>query len=680
MRDVNRAGLSDAEYLERERAGNTEAQPILPGETYTVPASTPVAVRAALDDVFAHRFDVLGSGPAEVRAKNDASADRWRARFAELASDLPGDAIKDYRPIDWHSDFVAGYRWDDRVYYLDIPLAPQFGVDIKRPRELSRFQHVGVLAAAGRRDGDHDRAAIEFALETLDWIAANPVRRGVNWASAMDVSIRAVSWIWGLRFFDDVLRDFPRARGQIVRSLYEHGLHVQENLDYAREGTNNHYLADVTGLLFLGAALPQFRESDRWLHLGLQELVSEIDRQFHPDGSSREASTSYHRLCAEMAFSAAALAERLPAERLGAVRHRREESLTLGPRLRSLAMRDIGSLDRETVLPARVYERLSRVAEFTSALTKANGRVPQIGDNDSGRLHKLSPGVHESVCDHRAVLAVAGKMLARGDFVTLGKAWNDEATLIVGPEPALPTRDSPPARSDNPRVFPDFGVAVARSGVAYLAVTCGSNGLDGRGGHGHNDKGSFELAIGEQDIVVDGGSFVYVPDPDTRNRFRSTQAHSTVWVSGREQDPLPLGREGLFSLPEKCFRALTVNDDNHIVAEHDGFGAVHRRRFALGDQQLVIEDSFAESGERLIGFNLDPSVTALIVSHQDGLAFVLKTELGPTVRLTIVGAVAPRIDDGHFSAGYGVRIRNQRIVATLAGTSVLSRFDWSRDA
>src|SRR5439155_25928859 len=160
-------------------------------------------------------------------------------------------------------------------YYLDVPVAPQHGTDIKRPRELSRFQHIGILASAWSEDDLRDRAGTELALQLMDWIAANPVRRGVNWASTMDVAIRAVNWVWGLRLFDDLFTRIPATRGHVVRSLYEHGLHIAENLEYADERTTNHYLAGIAALLYVGAAFPRFPESDAWLHLALQELVSE---------------------------------------------------------------------------------------------------------------------------------------------------------------------------------------------------------------------------------------------------------------------------------------------------------------------------------------------------------------------------------------------------------------------
>src|SRR5207249_3150364 len=114
---------------------------------------------------------------------------------------------------------------------------------------------------------------------------------------------------------------------------------------------------------------------DRWLALGIHELVSEMDREVYPDGADFEASTNYHRLVAETFLSCAALAERLPPERISRLHHVGAVHVPNGPSLRSLIERGIGSMDSSTVLPASFYSRLSRMLRFTATLTKPNGLV-----------------------------------------------------------------------------------------------------------------------------------------------------------------------------------------------------------------------------------------------------------------------------------------------------------------
>ncbi|HMF94771.1 MAG TPA: heparinase II/III family protein, partial [Vicinamibacterales bacterium] len=125
---------------------------------------------AAADRVLRHEFDLLGSG---------------------------GVALG--RALPWHSDFKSGREWpieySPRLHYSELDRPS----DIKVPWELSRSQHFTTLGQAYWLTGD-ERYAEEFAAEIGDWIARNPWAYGVNWACAMDVALRAVSWIWGFHY------------------------------------------------------------------------------------------------------------------------------------------------------------------------------------------------------------------------------------------------------------------------------------------------------------------------------------------------------------------------------------------------------------------------------------------------------------------------------------------------
>ena len=120
---------------------------------------------------------------------------------------------------------------------------------------------------------------------------------GVNWACTMDVGVRIANWLMahdlfvasGARFDDEFELVF-------LQSVYQHGQHIINNLEWHAELRNNHYLGDIVGLLFVAAYLPCSSETDAWLAFAVQELVVEVKEQFYEDGENFEASTSYHRL------------------------------------------------------------------------------------------------------------------------------------------------------------------------------------------------------------------------------------------------------------------------------------------------------------------------------------------------------------------------------------------------
>ena len=232
----------------------------------------------------------------------------------------------------------------------------------------------------------------------------------------------------------------------------------------------------------------------------------------------------------------------------------------------------------------------------------------------------------------------------------------------------------------NPAIFPDAGIAVARCANAFLSVTCGTNGMNGRGGHGHNDKLGFELHIGGSDFVVDGGCPAYTADCVMRNRYRSTRMHSTVSVDDMEQDPLPRGMNGLFLLPQTCRPKLWITPARHIAGEHSGFGAVHRRLFRLGSAALEIDDTLetSEGVESRMHFNFDPEIRCTVLATDgDIVACELRHSCGKVVRLEVSGGRTPMIDAGSFSIAFGVPVPNQRLSVMRTRTNTTARFSWS---
>ena len=633
------------------------------------PSERKLVLEAPLLSAHARRLRMFTPNPVDVTLANAARNDP----IEMFARDLPVAAASSYQSIDWHRDFLSGYRWNPEEFYLDVRVAPVAGADIKVPRELSRFQHIGALAG-----GPLEQGGIEFLLQVLDWIDANPVRRGVNWACAMDVALRVVNWIWGLRLFEPVVAAYPEALGEISRSVYLHGRHIERNLEYYEECTGNHYLSNVAGLLYIGAAYPEFPESDRWTLFALQELVSEMGREVYVDGAAHEASTHYHRLVAELFVSCAALAERLPAARRARLMRVNRSKHPVLPRLRAPEESGLVLAAQGPVLPRAFYDRLARMAEFTAALTKPNGLVPQFGDNDSARVHKLLPSSHEDVRDHRHLVATIGELLGRDDLQGFGQPAADEAMLVAGGlrgAVAAPRPHVPP--SCDTALFPVAGIAIVRRGNAYLAVTCGPNGQGGRGGHGHNDKLSFELNVEGCDIVVDGGCPVYTADAETRNRFRATAAHSTIAVTGREQDAWPPGPAGLFRLPERSRPQLAIEPDGTVSGQHTGYGAPHRRLFRLLCNRLDIEDTLDLAAERRLVFNLDPAVSCVMMAAEgDTVRCTLAHPRGLRLQLAVHGGAEPVIGDGCFSIGYGAPVPTRNLSVKMSRASAHTQMIW----
>ena len=301
-------------------------------------------------------------------------------------------------------DFKSGYYWSESTWYWDIPFGHKPGVDIKVPWELARMQHLPqlawayALAQAGAQGFKSEEAYLtEFRNQILDFMATNPPRYGVNWRCSMDVALRAANWLVAYDLLRGYGARFEAAfEGLLKRSLYEHGLHIIGNLEWQPDWRGNHYLANITGLLFIAAYLPCCPQVDAWLAFAVQELIGEVKYQFHEDGTNFEASTSYHCLTAEMVVYATALVLGLPPEKREALKSYDHGQHKVRPRLKPapLALYPVPGSDLDSPFPAWYWERLEKMAEFTMHITKPNGHIPQIGDNDSGRFLKLQPVYH----------------------------------------------------------------------------------------------------------------------------------------------------------------------------------------------------------------------------------------------------------------------------------------------
>jgi len=142
--------------------------------------------------------------------------------------------------------------------------------------------------------------------------------------------------------------------------------------------------------------------------------------------------------------------------------------------------------------------------------------------------------------------------------------------------------EAPPAAG--PFALSEAGYYGARSENAdYMICDAGPVGPDYIPGHAHGDIFSFELSLAGRRVIVDSGVYDYVPGK-MRSYCRSTRAHNTVEIEGRDQCEF----WGAFRVARRG-RARDVQwqpsaDGFRLTAWHDGYcrlrgAARHRREF-----------------------------------------------------------------------------------------------------
>lgn len=526
------------------------------------------------------------------------------------------------KQIDWHRDFKSGFRWPLQFYQEVQVTRLDDSSDAKVPWELSRGHQLLTLARAARLF-DEERYLEELETQLGDWIDKNPAGLGINWTNSMEVALRAVNWVWAIRTAEGQRPLGSDVRTAAVRSLQAHGRHVAANLEGSPYLRSNHYLADVLGLLVLGWALPGDPASRRWLRYARRAFEREVLAQVHEDGVSFEASLSYHGLALEM-----------------------------------LLLARLVATWAEAPFSARYDERLRRMLEVSRTLRHPEGRIPQFGDNDSGRV---LPAGFARPPSHDHLLWLGGALL--GGKRPLSGPAHEEVAWTLGFETWRCTGLLPLEEAKASMAFGKGGLFALREGRTHVAVRCGDVGQNGNGGHAHDDLASFEASF-DAPLVVDAGTYVYTADPAARDRFRSATAHNVLIVD--EHEPNPIEPNPLFKLrPRAEARLLDWCSDGRgtlLRVGHDGFrlvpgGGDVMRTFALsatGELSVVDEVQGAGRHDLSLRLQLAPST---VVARDDHGSLHLRTPTGAGACLTTGGLPSAGLEEFWVSDRYGARER-----------------------
>jgi hypothetical protein len=582
-----------------------------------------------------HRFDLLGTG--WVKNSYDSIAYGLFDYVYNMNIPKPKSLFDDYEPIDWQKDYKSGYRWSEKTWYKDIKYGNKKGADIKIPWELSRLQHLPRLALFAILDEDLKQTHIkEFKHEILDFIVNNPLGWGVNWVCSMEVAIRVANMLLAYDMFIqlDKFGILDEQFKQIfANSIYEHGKHILNNLEYNPHVTNNHYLSNISGLIFVSAYLDINDETKKWLAFGIQELIKEMEKQFYEDGGNFESSTCYHRLSGELMVYTTALVLGLSKDKILSLQDYSCDDWKYRQKLLPLSKQPflIDVHEAKIQFPQWFIDRLFKIGRFVLDIIKPNFEIPQFGDNDSGRFFKLTPigsflsreeaketylnlknndrmpeiFWDENILDQRAFLSCFAGLFNEQcfkEFDTLEKSFieafaktklsvsdktykainleirqKNDINLIYENTIAYKVEDD--AKEINFIKYPDSGVYIFKSKKFYLAICATPLGQNNRGGHTHNDKLSYELFINGKDLCKDPGSFIYTPIPEMRNLFRSTFAHNVPIIMDEEQNDFIKNR--LFALKKrsKCYVCDYGNLFIELCLEYKGIFL--KRRFEI---------------------------------------------------------------------------------------------------
>jgi hypothetical protein len=601
-----------------------------------------------------HSFNLLGSGWVEQRygMRCRGRGGHVYAMTPDLTADAAGDWLKShvpasmlsesrrrwrlikgaYTPIDWQLDFISGWRWRGTTHSRNIAFANKPGADVKVPWELARLQHLPLMALSHL---DSEDAGLVHAIrnQIIDFTATNPPRFGVNWVCTMDVAIRAANIALAATLVERSGHTWDAPFRQLLATtLYEHAKHIVTHLEWHPTVRGNHYLADVCGLLFAVTSLERTPETDAWLALAVQEIHNEFPRQFLPDGGNFEASSAYHRLSAEMLAYAVALVTGFSDARAQALISYDWAKIRGNPVLDPAPT--AARFDPECL------ERLEKAAEFSRHMTRPDGVLWQVGDNDSGRFFNIQPALTgdslmENTTCHLHLWGGIGALFNRNDLTEAAdvfdldgwllsslaggkrltsyrrkgqssaaeeclvgqsldfKHWQDCVAKLPAPQKLSRSYGlSEKAHHLALMAYPEFGAYMWRGQETFIGLRCGPNGQDGNGGHAHNDHLALELFANGSPVFQDPGTFIYTALPTERNQYRSVAVHHAPKLG--TQEPCPF-EYGLFRLPDRALAGCLYFGPDGFVGTHQGYGQPVYRMVEIKDKTLTVTDFVLEA-------------------------------------------------------------------------------------
>jgi hypothetical protein len=555
-------------------------------------------LREYCNDFLNHEFDLLGSGVKCVdlqMSKEKFIEDGINNANREVAYEIYSHIDNEYNLINWNTDFVSGYNWDNSKKSQILSYEDLDGVDVKLPWELGRLQHfipMAYLASKG-----NDEFFLELKNQLFDFIASNPPGYGIQWKSPMDVAIRAVSLIFAYsilkkhnietdKYFDNLL----------YASIKIHVVYIFKHLEWNDGLRGNHYLFNLLGLIAGSIFLNKEFQTDEIFVFSLKEFKKEILYQFNEDGGNFEASVPYHFFTVETVFLSNNLLENTPLE----------------------------LFDNE-----ELQKRKRNIIRFTLANADRNGRISQIGDNDSGYLIKLYPEdiLNDSELSVKHILRYINEDIENGIFN-----------------------------------FDKFGIHIRKNDDMFFTFRFGKVGQKGKGGHAHNDALSFTLRYKDVDFFVDPGTYCYLPYPEIRNKFRSTGYHNTLSVKGKEQNLIfDNSSEDLFWMIDRANPQMISLSDSLIHAVHTGFGNKAERIINFEQKKITCTDKLTCTNictlpeDKQVNFHLHPDVKITEENKQ-----LVLTNGKINIRFSF-GENTYYISNYDYSPGYGKKMNAKKI-------------------
>ncbi len=446
----------------------------------------------------------------------DQSESRFVAEYCKKYQAGTAKKIIDNADLVCNNCFIFDMPWDlertgEKVSFDgDIDWYLRLNGDDEFLYQFNRHAFLLHLAQAFLMTYD-ERYLKQYCKLIKNWISSVPCDNGKRspWRS-LEVAIRAKNWVLSLDLLSEFLDEQLKSSIDDCLKLHRDVL-IREHRAF-HKGSNWGIIQDSS--LFI---LSQYFNDDNTAGVALTRLEEEIQLQLMNDSVHWEQSCGYHNAVLSELLDVICVAQK-----------------------------------NNCIISLKLSKRIENMAFVNLKWIKPNGHHPLFGDSDDN--------------DIRDILTRSALVFNRGDFKCFALENLDyDSAWMLG-------KDGIEKYNCISKIKPDFTNAyLADSGNYILRQDwseksnwlCMHNGYTG-GGHAHADKLHFDLMIGGNDFLVDGGRYTY-KYTSKRRYLKSAGGHNTTTV-GRKGFVVPTDSWSTHT-PAKSVQYPIIENDSCVLIE-----------------------------------------------------------------------------------------------------------------
>lgn len=269
---------------------------------------------------------------------------------------------------------------------------------------------------------------------------------------------------------------------------------------------------------------------------------------------------------------------------------------------------------------------LQRMISFLNSIS-INGVIVGIGDNDSGRVLPIYRYFSYRSRDIQRINKLANILNLSIDEKTGISCHSDMGLLTVKTENYLVTlRSDPIVNKRKNRII---------------------------GGHEHNDQLSVQLSVGNEDIIVDPGTYLYISNNNYRINNMRTAVHSTLYYEELEQNPI----SNDWNYEERESAAIIERVEEHSIAASVRYADIyHYRTVSTGPCSIDIADKVISDHNGKLAFVLAPT---LVIASNTGNEVKVESD---TLEVIFHADVPINVETVFYSEEYGTRVKTIKLV------------------